>query len=117
MSITQKRKDKSAECVAMRMLRALQEEERRILELEDEYVTTFKALQRVEEMLNEILPKGGTAHSEHRERVIASTQRLRRLIDMRSAELANMWLPRVESMILDVTELRLLISEQDSETP
>jgi len=115
--MVEKRKGKRAEYLAIQIGGALAEEARRIGQLEDEDVATFKALQRLEQMLDGVLPKGGTAGSEDRARAFASIQRLRTLIDMRSAELANIWQPRVESLILDTAELRLLTSEQDPEAP
>lgn len=117
MSVIGKRKGKSAEYLAIRIRRALEEEAQRIRELEDEDVAAFRALQRLEEMVNEIPPRGGTTGSEDRARAVASIQRLRTLLDMRCAELANVWQPRVEGLILDMAELRLLTSGKDPETP
>lgn len=112
-----RRQGEIADHITVRMRRALTEEAQRIRQLENEDVATFRALQRLEEILNEIPSKGGSVRSEERALAIESIQRIQRLLDMRCAELANIWEPRVESLILDMAELRLLTSEQDPQAP
>jgi len=116
MFTREERRLKSAEYLAIQMRRALAEEARRVRQLENEDVRTFKALRRLEEILNETQPKDGAVHSEDRAQALASIQRLQRVVDMRCAEIANIWETRVESLMACAEELRLLTSGQDPKT-
>jgi len=116
MSMTETEKRKRAGYLAIQMHRALTEEAHRISELEDEDVATSRALQRLEQTLSEMLPKGQTADSADRTRALASIRRLQRVVDMRCAEIANIWETRVESLMACAEELRLLTSGQDPQT-
>lgn len=114
--VENREKRSNAEDIVVRMTKALTEEAHRIRELEDEDVTAFKTLERLEKLLTEIPHNGGTTHSQEPAEAIGVIRRLRGLLDVRCAELANIWEPRLEGLILDMADLRLLMSDQHRKT-